>query len=51
MGKFCLSVIIRSWDAEIPIFGFSAFFVTVILEMLQGKECIPNFSLSQVLIF
>ena len=34
--KFCVSVIIGSWDTEIPIFGF--FFVAAILKMSQERE-------------
>ena len=37
------SMIIRSWDTEIPIFGFSAFFVPAILKMPQEREVSPNF--------
>ena len=43
-GKVCVSVIIRSWRMEYPIFSFSYFFCSGHLKMPQERECIPKFS-------
>ena len=43
-STFCLSVILMTWDTEIPNFDFSSFFVLDTLKMVNEREWIQKLS-------